>query len=349
MKYHKARDAETLKLLDEEKAKLPYFCNGFFLGISQTTTPLTRLAYARDLRLFFEFLTFDVDIFVEKKIKEIKLKDLALLEIFHIELYADYLSRYERDGQIICNGAHAKQRKLSCLRSFFAYYFKRGEIPVNIMPNIDLPKVLEKPIIRLENDEIERVLDTVGNENLLTKGQLRFKNATEQRDYTILMFFLSTGVRVSELVGLNVGNVDINNASFKITRKGGAESVLYMSEELCSIMQDYLAKCDTDENSPLFKSIQNKRISVRQVENIVKKYAKLAVPLKNITPHKLRSTYGTNLYRETGDIYVVADVLGHQDVNTTKKHYAAISEDIKKKAASKVKVRKKDKDNDDEG
>ena len=90
----------------------------------------------------------------------------------------------------------------------------------------------------------------------------------------------------------------------------------------------------------LFVSLQNKRMGVRTVEKLVKKYASYATPLKHITPHKLRSTYGTNLYRETNDIYVVASVLGHKDVNTTRKHYAAMTEDIRREAATKVKLRK---------
>ncbi len=86
--------------------------------------------------------------------------------------------------------------------------------------------------------------------------------------------------------------------------------------------------------------MQNRRISVRAVENLVKKYARLVTTLKNITPHKLRSTYGTNLYKETGDIYLVADVLGHKDVNTTKKHYAALEDERRRKAAKAVHLRK---------
>ena len=89
----------------------------------------------------------------------------------------------------------------------------------------------------------------------------------------------------------------------------------------------------------LFLSLQNRRISVRSVENMVKKYSSLVTSLKHITPHKLRSTYGTALYRETGDIYLVADVLGHKDVNTTKKHYAAIDDERRRKAAKYVKLR----------
>ena len=81
------------------------------------------------------------------------------------------------------------------------------------------------------------------------------------------------------------------------------------------------------------------RISVRNVEVLVKKYARIVTTVKKITPHKLRSTYGTELYKETGDIYLVADVLGHKDVNTTRKHYAALEEERRRKAGRIVKLR----------
>ena len=84
------------------------------------------------------------------------------------------------------------------------------------------------------------------------------------------------------------------------------------------------------------------RMTVRNAEILVKKYAKAAVSLKKITPHKLRSTYGTQLYKETGDIYLVADVLGHKDVNTTRRHYAAIEEERRRSAKDKVHLRKED-------
>ena len=87
--------------------------------------------------------------------------------------------------------------------------------------------------------------------------------------------------------------------------------------------------------------MQNRRITVRAVENLVKKYASNVTSLKKITPHKLRSTYGTALYQETGDIYLVADVLGHKDVNTTRKHYAAIEDSNRRKAAKAVQLREK--------
>ena len=131
-----------------------------------------------------------------------------------------------------------------------------------------------------------------------------------------------------------------------VTRKGGNKAILYFSDEVADALARYLAFKETDKNTPLnehalFLSLQMKRISVRAVEQLVKKYSRIVTPLKKISPHKLRSTYGTELYRETGDIYVVADVLGHKDVNTTKKHYAAISDDINRDAARRVILRDK--------
>ena len=86
-------------------------------------------------------------------------------------------------------------------------------------------------------------------------------------------------------------------------------------------------------------STQKKRMNVKSVENMVKKYARAVTTTKKITPHKLRSTFGTALYRETGDIYLVADVLGHKDVNTTRKHYAAMGDDRRRRAAGAVHLR----------
>ena len=160
---------------------------------------------------------------------------------------------------------------------------------------------------------------------------------------------LGTGIRVSECVGLDINDVDFKNNGIKIHRKGGQEVIVYFGDEVCEALLNYME--EREQKTPLeghtnalFLSLQNKRISVRSVENLVKKYSSLVTNLKNITPHKLRSTYGTNLYRETGDIYLVADVLGHKDVNTTKKHYAALEDERRRKAAQYVRLRENDTD-----
>ena len=124
------------------------------------------------------------------------------------------------------------------------------------------------------------------------------------------------------------------------------KQVALLLREKVEIVRFYTRSSDKDKinDQPLFLSLQNKRISTRQVQELVKKYARIVSPLKKITPHKLRSTFGTNLYRQTGDIYVVADCLGHKDVNTTKKHYAAITEDIRKNAGLNLNLTKKSED-----
>ena len=162
------------------------------------------------------------------------------------------------------------------------------------------------------------------------------------------MLFLGTGIRISELVGINNEDINFNDNSFVVTRKGGSKSILYFDDNVAGALMRYMdykeqsgAEKQSD-NLPLFLSSQGKRITVRAVENMVQKYAKIVSPLKKISPHKLRSTYGTQLYKATGDIYIVADVLGHKDVNTTRKHYAAISEDNRRAVAGKVKLKRDD-------
>ena len=160
----------------------------------------------------------------------------------------------------------------------------------------------------------------------------------------MMTLLLGTGIRVSECVGLDMEDVDFKNNGIKVHRKGGAEVIVYFGDEVRKALMEYYVerqKITAEDGSinALFLSLQNRRITVRAVENLVKKYSKLVTNLKNITPHKLRSTYGTNLYRESGDIYLVADVLGHKDVNTTRKHYAALDDDSRRSAAKYVKLR----------
>lgn len=116
-----------------------------------------------------------------------------------------------------------------------------------------------------------------------------------------------------------------------------------MKNELKKWLDERAKNDRLSEEPALFVSLQNKRISVRAIQELVKKYAKIVSPLKHITPHKLRSTFGTKLYRETGDIYVVADYLGHKDINTTKRHYAAMSEDMRRNAIKTISLKDDDK------
>ena len=345
--YFQKRNHESIAKLRQLQAELPYFCTEYFIGIEQTTSLLTRLNYAYDLRVFFDFLVKEIEEFHGYDTpRQIKIRDLDRLSPSHLEYFMSYLNDYEFQGKQCANQEKAKARKLSSVRSMLKYFYKKEEISQNISEKVSMPKLHDKEIIRLERNEVADILELAESRGGagLSGRQKSFHERTRLRDSAILTLFLGTGIRISELVGLNNEDVNFENNSFLVTRKGGNKTILYFSEEVADALRRYLDEKREDNekmrDNALFLSLRNTRISVRAVEMLVKKYARISAPLKKITPHKLRSTYGTQLYQETHDIYVVADVLGHKDVNTTKKHYAAISDDIRKNAANAVKLKK---------
>ena len=347
--YFNERDKQNLLKLKSLREKLPSYCNGYFVSISQRTSVLTRLGYARDLYLFFDFL-IQSGCAVENKVQDIALSTLEDVDQSVIEAFMEYLSYYTVGDREYTNSLQAKARKLSAVKSLFRYLYNKDMLSKDVASKVRSPKLHEHEIIRLERDEMGRLLDETENgSNLGERNARAYHKHVALRDTAIVTLLLGTGIRISECVGLNIDDVDFENNKFTVTRKGGNRTILYMPREVIDAIQAYLQvrlgiKADTDA---LFLSLQNKRINVRTVQILVKKYASVSVPLKHITPHKLRSTYGTNLYRETKDIYVVATVLGHSDVNTTKKHYAAISEDIKQQAAEMVHLRSPYKEDDE--
>ena len=341
--YYKQINNERTLRLRELFNDLPPFARDFFRSVETTTSPLTRLNYAYDLRLFFQYLSDEVIKFSGKSPTGFTADDLKQIDLTDLEVYVEYLGLYFNKEKEMTNASRGKARKIASLRSFFKYYYKRGILDKNVCALIDMPKIHEKTITRLEPNEVADLLDLIEHGDGLTETQKRYHQITKKRDFALIVFLLSTGIRVSELAGLNIGDLDFNNQSFKVTRKGGNMAILYFGDEAEAALIDYLDERESHQTAgmdePLFLSLQKSRMGVRSIQNLVKKYAKLASPLKNISPHKLRSTFGTALYQETGDIYLVADVLGHKDVNTTRKHYAKIIDDNRKKVKNAVKLR----------
>lgn len=346
--YKKQSDIARLEKLRALEKELPIVCSDFFRSISQTTSTLTRLAYAYDFRLFIQFLIKENPLFADKEPRFFSEEDFAKVKVRDIEVFQDYLTQYyvndEETGEshVVQNHELGIMRKLCSLRSFFEYMFKNGIVEANIATLVSLPKIHEKPILRLEVDEMQKMLDAVYSGNGLSEHQKKVSENTKKRDLAIILLFLGTGIRVSECVGINLDDIDMENKAFVVTRKGGDQSMLYMPDSVAEALEIYLEErmkiepVEGHENA-LFLSLQRKRITQRAVQNLVKKYALIAAPLKKrISPHKLRSTFGTNLYEETGDIYLVADVLGHTDVNTTRKHYAAMTDQHKREAARRI-------------
>ena len=339
LSYYQKRDIQNRLKMAKYTEKLPDFCFDYFIGIENNTSSLTRYNYSMDIYIFFNYLSRYV---FNKKENEITLDDLNSLKTRNLEQYLSYLSYYDIDGKSYQNDEKGKARKLASIRSLFKYLFNHDLLQANIASKIPTPKLHSKEIIRLENHEVDKLLQVVESPEEFSNHQKEYNKNTFERDNAIITLFLGTGIRISELVGLNIESFDFSQNAFLVTRKGGNQTMLYFSDEVALALKTWLEKRATlgldDEEKAMFISLQNRRISVRAVENLVKKFAQLASPLKKISPHKLRSTFGTNLYKATKDIYIVADVLGHKDVNTTKKHYAAISEDIRKSVVDKIKL-----------
>ena len=290
---------------------------------------------------------------IEVGLSEVQYQDENVFRYYNFlnadseEEYQEYLKVYQNpEEKQITNTEKGLARKMSALRSFYGYYFKHQIIEKNPTLFVDMPKLHEKAIVRLDTDEVASLLDFVehGGDELTGQKKVYYEK-TKNRDLAIITLLLGTGIRVSECVGLDIQDVDFKNNGITVVRKGGNEMVIYFGEEVEHALKQYLyttreaATPLPGHENALFLSTQRRRMGVQAVENMVKKYARQVTPNKKITPHKLRSTYGTTLYKETGDIYLVADVLGHKDVNTTKKHYAAIDEDRRRMAAKAVTLR----------
>lgn len=345
--YTKSNSARLTLLIREMLKELPPIVSDFIFSIEDQYSPMTRLGYLYDLRLFFNYLTSEIPRFADCRIPEISVDTLRQITLADLERYPNYLTLYYKNNsdEPIENAEAGKMRKLCSLRSFYNYLFEHKYVPGNIAALVPLPKLRPKEIIRLEPDEVARLLDAAESGEGLGQRQKTYTAHTRTRDVAILTLLLGTGIRVSECVGLNIDDLNFEENSMFVTRKGGKEMILYYSDEVADALKAYLAERKNIEVLPghegaLFLSLQRRRITQRAIENLVKKYAAIAAPLKRkISPHKLRSTYGTTLYNETGDIYLVADVLGHADVNTTRKHYAAMSDNRRRMAAKAVKLR----------
>ena len=273
---------------------MPRFAKSYFRAIEPTTSTRTRLSYAYDVRTFFRYLQEENPIYAKTDVTEWTVDMLDKLEATDIEEYQEFLKVYDIDKKMtgatremsqVTNGEKGLKRKMSALRSFYAYYYKRQMITRNPTVLVDMPKLHEKAIVRLDEDETAALLDYIehGGDNLTGQKKMYYER-TKVRDLAIVTLLLGTGIRVSECVGLDVQDVDFRNGGIRVVRKGGSEMVVYFGEEVEKALLDYLEVRDgitpvAGHENALFFSLQGKRISVDAIEILVKKYAKIAVVL----------------------------------------------------------------------
>ena len=249
--YHLDTQLRRTRRLRELLKELPDICSDYFLSIEQLTSPLTRLSYAYDLKLFFQYLSDEVAKFSGKPISAFTVEDIRLVTKQDLERYARYLSFYVKnefidgeriDSKEITNHEFGIKRKYASLRAFYKYLYADGRIDGNIAALIPLPKLHERAIIRLDVDEVARILDVAEGGQALPKTYQKYHHITKARDVAMLSLFLGTGIRISECVGLNIDDFDFEQNAFVVTRKGGKEVILYLSDEVADALKAYLSE-----------------------------------------------------------------------------------------------------------
>lgn len=341
--YFEERDLINREQLDALLYMLPEYCSEYILSLeSRGLATSTRLGYIKDLTVFFEYLAGSCN-----EMKKISLKDLEGLKKIDFQ---EFLSKqasgrvsYSNGKKIISkSGLKAQARKLSAVKSLYKFLFDNDMIGVNNSTKVESPKIssIDSSIKRLDTDEKNEFLDAP-DRGVANQHHDQYLKNTLERDRAIISMFLATGIRVSELVGLDLEDVNLNKLCFDVQRKGGKKERLYMGQDLADILYAWLFKREAmglpKSQQAFFISLQRNRMGVSAVEKMISKYAQ-AVLGKKLSPHRLRATYGTELYKITKDIYKVATALGHSSVETTRKHYADFDENQKKEIAGQVRV-----------
>ena len=267
--YKQTQIDQTLRLREVLKT-LPPFAKDYFRAMEPKSSAKTRINYAYDIRVFFHFLLENNPIYKNYTMDQFRVQDLECIEPVDIEEYMEYLKVYKReDNEMITNGERGLKRKMSALRSFYSYYFKHQYIATNPTLLVDMPKLHDKAIIRLDIDEVAMLLDYVESAGEHLTGQaLAYYQKTKNRDLAILTLLLGTGIRVSECVGLNLTDVDFKNNGITVTRKGGSQMVVYFGDEVADALENYI-EADRKVITPLsgheqalFLSTQRKRMGV---------------------------------------------------------------------------------------
>lgn len=330
--YRKETENVYLDKVESMCSGMPKVVTRFERSIQQTTEVRTRYAYLCDIKKFLGFVADEISV----PIMDITPVLLGQISKDTFEDYISYLQKYEKDGKVYTNGRAAIKRKIAAVRKFYSYMLKSDLIDSCNIEKIDLPKLTKKEIVYMDSEEAEKFLDTVSEGRLTgTAMEKKYHDLLGYRDFVITSLLLSTGIRVSELVGLDIHDIDLKNSCLRVIRKGNKEDCVYYSDDTMRMLSEYLEYRQSmdivsKDNNALFLSTRNTRLSVRSVENIVKKYARKAVPLKDIHCHSTRSTFAMEFLKNSGgDIEGLQSALGHANI-TTSQFYARSTQDMKK-------------------
>lgn len=276
-----------------------------YTGSERGYSPKTVAAYSHDLGKFSEFAD-------EEMGKSWNYKDV---DQYSIKAYLQSLA--DRG-----NAAVSRGRKLATLKSFFKYLTRQGTVKIDPTATIKMPKTQQKEPSYLTEQEYKRLLRTV------QKNATKFFKA---RDTAIVTMFLGMGLRLSELVELDVGNINFDDGTIKVTRKGNHERILPANDEVMIVLNRYLKTREgVTAQQPLFLSKRNQRIDSGSVWHLVKKYLKQAqIEKDKLSPHTLRHTFATTLLKQGENILTIKELLSHRNLRTTERYLHINGEDLK--------------------
>ena len=323
---------------------MPVFCKDYYFARHQKLSEKTQYDYLCKLKIFLEYLVGNCLFFNNKKMSEITVDDLVKLNQKDMIEFCSWLSEqksHRNSKKASTNSKRTVDNYIACLSSYYSYFVREGYISINPFTGMDRAKPKPKPILYLKDDEKIDVFNTLLYGQGLTAKQLEdFNNRTSIRDKCIITLLLSTGLRVSELVSLDVADVDFKHSLITVQRKGDKTDNVYLSDEMIEILSDYIENwrepyISNDIDVPLFISTKGKdetrgkRLSVRSIELLVKKFCKAAgvTNADKMTPHKLRSTFAMNSLAATGNIALVKEQLAHSNLNTTQIYAKATDKD----------------------
>ncbi len=319
---------------EEIENQLPKFLRGFFIYLKGNVLPATRLAYLHDIRFFFQYLIDETDLTEADTTDKIKLSDLENVKAVDVNIFIDYCRKYKvRSGDttyIYENSNKSLARKKSSVSVMFKQLYRDELLSKNITDGFDpikVPKPGEREIKALQDDEVMIMLDAVTTGSGLTAHERAYWEKTKKRDKAILILFLTYGLRLSELQQLNISSFNFNRGEFKIYRKRGKESIMPLNNSATEVVHDYIDNeraddktLDDENRDALFLSLQGRRMTERQIRELVKKYTSIALKTSRkagYSPHKLRATAATSLIGRGNSIFDVAALLDHEQVTTT--------------------------------
>lgn len=314
--------------------ELPSFLRGYFAYLKGNVLPMTRLAYLHDVKFFFQYLISETDLTRAETPSRISLEDLQEIQAADVNMFIDYCRRYKVETEntvyMYENTNKTLARKKSSVSVLFKYLYRDGLVEKNITDGFDpirVPKPGEKEIKALQDDEVMIMLDAVTSGAGLTKHEKCYWQKTKLRDKAILIMFLTYGLRLSELQQLNVSSFNFGRGEFKIYRKRGKESIMPLNNSVTAVIHDYIDnerlpddRLEEQHKDALFLSLQGKRMTDRQIRELVKKYTSIALKTSHsagYSPHKLRATAATSLIGRGNSIFDVAALLDHEQVTTT--------------------------------